>query len=181
VPQECVIKVERRISFLSLFSLFSFNGRVLNEIQEDERFLIDRGFKASMFFMKFAMTSEINVWRERVYELLTYSILLFSPTRLEIGMNRWRSKLPVSSVNGIRFSPMIFHPVHGADDKNLYGECVDASLHSVKHCTSWSIILYIRTCHMYIRQHIFSKTFFNILRVVSLALFSSISLSLIWI
>jgi len=61
---------------------------------------------------------------------------------------------------------MIFHSIreHGTDDKNLYGECVDASLHSVKHCTLWSTILYIRTAVSYIRKRIFSKTFFDILR-----------------
>lgn len=134
---------------------------------EDERFLIDRGFTASAtFFMKFAMTfaPEINARRERVYELLTYSILLFSPTGPEIGMNRRRSKSPVgSAVNGAILAYDFPSPdrEHGAGDKNLYGECVDASLYSVKHCTTRSTILYIRTAMSYTRERIFSG---NLLR-----------------
>lgn len=169
-------------NFSFFFAFFCFNGRVLYEIQEDEHFPSDRGFTASTFFMKFAMTfaAEINARRERVYELLTYSTLLFSPTRPEIGMNRWRSKSLVGSINGtILAYDFPFQPENTVPTIKTFTA-------STLRYTWWSIVprgalyfTYVRPCH--ILASVYFRKPSSIFHGELLWLFFTILSSLIWI
>lgn len=107
---------------------------------------------------------EINAWCERVYELLTYSILLFSPTRPEWIDDRSR---PADSINDTRFSSensaSTLHPLpsptfwNGTIKTFTARRCVDAPLYFVEHCTlaEYRYFTYVRPRKPYTR--IFSE------------------------
>jgi len=91
---------------------------------------------------------EINVKCERVYELLTYSILFCSRQRGRKSewMNRQRSKPGLwIALTILAYDFRFSRKKHGANNKNFYGICVDASLYFLEHCVPWNTLYFMYT------------------------------------
>lgn len=132
---------------------------------EDENFLTDHGRSRGVDILheiRNDVAPEINARRERVYELLTYSILLFSPTGPEIRMNRWRSKTSVGTINGT--VPAYDFSTPSPSDRERGTIKTFAANASTLRYTWWSIVprgalyfTYVRLCRIYPRAYIFGN------------------------